>query len=231
MIYRLRFRKVSLLFIVTAAAVMLGTGGAMSADVEIDMDGVLDLIGKYTAGHACPVYDGYALTAAHVIDVRWEDRNFPLIPYRFSNEKGDYGLAQPLTVFAHADIGWLKLLPGPVGSYEMSERTPKEDDKVFWVEYETGKKNEAFKAKRRDAKIINVVAGHLFLDQAPISGASGGCLFNEYGEVIGIVTAGWKIGNAYEPNVGEAVAVYGDWMPLHPKEKPVDDKEKPTEEE
>jgi len=58
-------------------------------------------------------------------------------------------------------------------------------------------------------KLIRIVAGHLMLDDQVPAGASGSCLLNTRGEVVGIVTWGQKTEDLREETV--VVAVFGEW--------------------
>jgi len=206
-------------FIFTALIVMLGTVAGISGETEVNTDGVLELSGRFSVAHACPVSDTYVLTAAHVTDLRPNDRNFPLYPYRFSNQSGDYGIAIPVSVFTEVDLGWMRVRKPLTHYYKMSERTPKVDDEITWVDYNFDKKGKALQPDIRTARIVTISAGHFIVDDGPVSGSSGGCVWNEYGEVIGIVSSAWTIGSNYKPNAGGMAAVYGEWMPEFPKMK------------
>ena len=206
-------------FIMTAMIVMLGTAAGISGDSEIDTSNVLHLMGRHAVAHACPVAPHYAITAAHVIDPRWMDKEFPLIPYRFSNDDGVEGIAKPAGVFKEADVGLLILGPSPVEFYRLAEHAPKLKDKIFWIEYNDKKVNDAFRTEVREAEVVRVVAGHIYTDDAPVPGASGGCAFNEANEVVGIIVAGWGVGYTHNPNVGGIAATYGIWRPELPEEE------------
>jgi hypothetical protein len=66
-------------------------------------------------------------------------------------------------------------------------------DRVFWFEYDFRTHSNALRARRRFANVLRVVARQYVLDDIPVGGASGSCLINERGEVVGIVTGGWKL--------------------------------------
>jgi V8-like Glu-specific endopeptidase len=217
MTIRFTIPKIKFSFLFTLMAVMLGTTAGISGDTEIDMDGVLHLVGRHSVGHACPVAPHFALTAAHVTDPRWFDSDFNLIPYRFDNDRGDYGLAIPRGVMGEVDLGWVEVTPNPVEPYAVAEHAPAIGDKVYWIGYNIRKRKQAFETERYESEVQLVRAGHIFTKDSPQPGASGGCVFNASGEVVGIVVAGWGIGNPYKTNIGEAVGVWGEWMPSLPK--------------
>ena len=204
--------------VMTAFIVLLGTTAAMSGDSEIDMDSVMHSIGRFGTAHSCPIGPSIAITAAHVIDPRWYDPDFKLMPLRFSNDAGDIGVLMPAGVHSETDIGWMRISSrNEVKYYEIAEHGPSIEDKVYWIEYNFKKSRDAFRTERREAKVTRIVAGHIFTEDAPTGGASGGCVFNESGKVIAIVSAGWSIGFTHEPNVGMFVSIYGPWKPKPPE--------------
>lgn len=219
MMIRFWIPRPELRFISTALIVMMGTTAGISGDSEIDTSNVLHLMGRHSVAHACPIGPNLALTAAHVVDPRWMDSNFPLIPFRFSNDAGVEGIVKPTGVFTEADIGLVAVGPNSVGFYRLADNAPEPEDKIYWIEYNTKKVKNAFKTKLRDSKVIVAVGGHIYVDDSPVPGASGGCAFNESGEVVGIISSGWMVGFTYAPNVGGIVATYGMWKPELPEEE------------
>jgi hypothetical protein len=209
-----------LMTIFTLIVVMLGTSAVMSSDSEVNMDGVLMLAGRHNLGHACPLDENYALTAAHVIDIRPFDKGQPLYPFRYETLSGDIGIAVGGLAYASADIGWMKLSSPVSIVYPMAKSAPKREDKVFWLEYEMDDKKKAFESKRKEAKVLRSFSGQVVFDEAPEGGASGGCLFNESGEVVGIVSSAWAIGSfSTRHTTGMATGVWGEWALEIPNDK------------
>lgn len=189
-----------------------------AGDEEPDTRSVIALVGRHTLAHACPIDSNYAITAAHVTDRLWYDQDYPLSPYRYQNELGDYGIAIGTGVLASSDLGTLRLNEGISSWYSVARHAPQVDEKVYWVEYETDDKGHPFEPRVEKAEVKNVVAGTIYTDHAPEPGSSGGCLFSASGEVYGIVSAGWRFGtSATKPNVGAFVGIYGQWEPERPK--------------
>jgi hypothetical protein len=56
---------------------------------------------------------------------------------------------------------------------------------------------------------MRIVAGHIVLDESPTSGASGGCVYNAAGEVVGLVTFGMQTFDM--ERVGGVTALYEEW--------------------
>ena len=208
--------RVRLKIVFTAFAVFMGTSAAISGDSELNMDDVIQVVGKYATGHACPLSPDTALTAAHIVDIRWMDPDFNLVATRISNRNGKEGVMLPAGVNSEVDLGWVKIGPGEWPFYEIAETAPAIGEKIYWVEYNLKKKKKAFQPHSREAKVINNVAGHLFTDGAPTGGASGGCAFNADGKVVAIVVAGWNIGSVRNTNVGMFSSIYGYWLPELP---------------
>jgi hypothetical protein len=121
---------------------------------------------------------------------------------------------------SESDLGWLELGKGAVKyPYTVASTRPNIKDKIYWIEYNFKRKKDAFRTERREAKVLRIIAGHIYVDEAPVSGASGGCAFNEAGEVVGIISGAYAVGTFARANVGVFVGIYGDWMPNRPKVK------------
>jgi hypothetical protein len=83
-----------------------------------------------------------------------------------------------------------------------------------WIEYDHESLESAYAPRLRQATLIRPLAGYLVLDSAPVKGASGSCLFNSQGEVVGIIAWGVRTGSG--DAVGVAVSVSGPWWPGSP---------------
>jgi hypothetical protein len=183
----------------------------------VDTDAMLALIGRHSVAHACPVSENMALTAAHVIDLKWYDPDFALVPYRFQNEYGEDGLAIPRYVVTSSDFGFVELQQPVSHFFPVATSAPNIGDMVWWVEFELRNKKEAFFQNVRSAKIVNVVAGTIYTDRSPMPGASGGCLLNESNEVLGVVSRAWMFSRTYgKYEVGDFTGVYPPWTPEIP---------------
>jgi hypothetical protein len=206
---------IRLQFCVVLLAFTMAVSAVAGPPETVDADKVVALVGRFAIAHACPISENYALTAAHVTDVRWFDNDFALVPYRYENGYGEYGIAKPAGVFSSSDIGWLHF-PSGVSHFRIASTRPLIGDKVYWVEFNLSNKRKAITPKVEDGKIVNIVAGTIYIDRAPVVGASGGCLLN----------AG-KIGSSNTYNVGAIVGIYPPWTPDLPGEK---DEEEGSEE-
>jgi hypothetical protein len=82
---------------------------------------------------------------------------------------------------------------------------PQKGDVVRWIEFDSyNESTDYFAPVERSATVVRVLAGHVIFDIEPESGASGSCLFNTAGEVVGLVMWGW-------PDTGVAVLLTGIW--------------------
>jgi hypothetical protein len=182
---------------------------AQPAKKEINYDGMLALVGRFSVATGCPVSATRALTSAHVTDPRWFDSKAPLWPFRFENALGEEGIAAPMSVRTEADLGWLALRTPVSVWYSVASEKPKVGDKVFWREYEIQKEDKFFTFVERDSEIVSVVAGSFYTKRIIRQGASGGCVFNEAGEILGLATMGYTIG--YTGDAGGFIGVWGHW--------------------
>lgn len=151
------------------------------------------------AGHACPV-NGYVLTASHVL---WDADLKIYVPTAWSDGYGNEGSAYVSGGYNFLDLISLTMCPD---SKQLDFQPPGKagvGSRVYWYEYDLRTRENALRARRRFADVLRVVAGHYILDEMPVEGASGSCLLNKEGEVVGIVNAGWDT----DDGLGVGVAV------------------------
>jgi hypothetical protein len=134
-------------------------------------------------GHACPV-EGQVITARHVM---WSEQHKTFLMGSWSSQ-GARGGAEVSGAALALDLVRLTLYGGTVPYLSLGE-SPKPDDKVYWFEYDFRTASNAYRARRRAGKVLRAVAGHLILDSNPVGGASGSCLLDAQGNVVGIVIA------------------------------------------
>lgn len=165
------------------------------------------LIGKYSAAHACPV-DGRIVTASHVAYVeRIEGGRMVATPlnYLYTAGDGEFGVAVPGPVNQVVDLALLTLDPPYAGEYHKRGQTPQIGDEVNWVEFDFRTARQAYMPRQRTARVVNARIGHIMIEPSPVPGASGSCLFNTAGEVVGIISGGINTANGQE--VGLAVGL------------------------
>jgi hypothetical protein len=190
-----------ILLVLVALPVMNGKTHTVTAGGVPDTSGVLRLLNR-GGGHACPV-DGQILATGHQLE-SWQ-------PFRWSDGKGNEGIADPERTDKCADLGSLKLRSGSVNYYERATKAPVVGDRLWLLGFDTSSKSKAFAPRVVDAKVVRVIAGHLFLDDFGKPGSSGSCVFNESGEVVGINSGGNHL-DGDVAIVGRVVGIYGDWL-------------------
>ncbi len=202
-----------------AAALLLslvGCGGKQiqfsaerpDSSTPITVDHAVRIFSAYGFASACAVED-YVLTAHHVAapfaGVPFlHDRQ---VGYAWSDPSGRAGLFDPVGLSAYRDLGLLAPIGGDTPVYQtVSVVPPQEGDIVRWVEYHKKNDDEGdfFAPEERSATVVRLVGGSVTFDEGPTTGASGTCLFNADGEVLGIVVWGFD-------GTGVAVLVVDAW--------------------
>jgi len=138
------------------------------------------------AGHGCLV-EGEAYTARHVM---WNAQLSQFEGASWSS-RGREGGAVVKGVSPISDI--VALFLGGDDVVYLRRGDAAVGERVYWFEYDFRTRANALRARRRFAYILRIVARQYVLDEIPVGGASGSCLISERGEVIGIVTGGWKL--------------------------------------
>lgn len=195
-----------------ALSVLVACGGAnlqvepeIPSAPNINTDKTLQLVGRGGVAQGCPV-EGVIYTAAHVVQFETEDGEpRDLVPgYAFSTVEGNQGIVRTANVNIIRDLAVMYASHGAVNYYKLGE-TPARGDKVYWREYDFD--DDVLAKNLVEAEVSLLLAGHVVMTDTPETGASGGCLFNEDGEVIGVVV--WSI-----MGYGVAVSITGYWNPF-----------------
>jgi hypothetical protein len=175
-------------------------------------DGAMQLMGRFSIGHACPV-DGLVLTAAHVAHPLYlhPGHKDEVVTYAWSDHMGHTGYLGSAYLMLARDLGILTVLSGTPHYYSHASKEPEPGAAVRWLEYDYRGKEKAFAPRCKSAKVLRLIAGHLILDGGAMPGASGGCLFNKADEVVGIVVGRKRVG--LTDYVSVAVSVSGPWWP------------------
>jgi hypothetical protein len=79
-----------------------------------------------------------------------------------------------------------------------AETPPKAGDVIRWYEYSFRNAKEGLRNVLRTSKVTRNIALHIVSVPAPMPGASGSCVFNMDGDVVGIVSAGFDMLNKEE---------------------------------
>ncbi len=145
---------------------------------------------RWSSSHACAV-DGVVITNAHVVDRRLPtNMGDPIVPatFRYQQVDGPEGIGELFAIIGSADIALVNLDQYPTYFAPRATEAPAEGDEVSWYEYDLRKNEDAYKRRRRTTRVVTDFAGTLVLKDKATTGASGGCLFNEVGEVVGLMT-------------------------------------------
>ena len=161
-------------------------------------------------GHGCAV-NGLVLTNAHMVDPRdRDDFGQPhTVRFRYEFPSGQVGRGSSLFISSVADLAVVELDQVPPSGYAELAPKPKEGDTIHWLEYDFRKRKNIFKDRWQEAKVTHIFTGDVLLDREVVRGASGGCAFNEEGQVIGIVTYGMTTADS-KASTG-ITGLWGDW--------------------
>lgn len=165
--------------------------------IPVELDPTLQLsLPNGGVGHACAV-DGEVVTARHVMVGEHGNLNAA-----WSDAYGNEGIATVRISANHLDVSILDVYPEGVVMF-LPKSTAKVGETVYWFEYDFRTRKNALRARRRFATILRIVAQQIVLSEVPTRGASGTCLINSNGEVVGIVNAAWYTDD--EAGAGNAV--------------------------
>jgi hypothetical protein len=161
-------------------------------------------------GHACAVNKAIVTNRHNVLPRGWKE-GYEVHPsyYRYEFINGRAGYGKSLRISRYADVAELKL-DIPASQYGvLAANGPERGEKVWWVEYDFRKQDKAFFPRVRSAKVTTSFAGQVILAGEIVPGASGGCAYNEAGEVIGLMTFGFGTDDG-RPSAG-VVGLWGQW--------------------
>jgi hypothetical protein len=201
------------LFAAALLLTLVGCGGVRvetpadspNSETPIKIEYAIQTFSTYGFASACAA-GRYVMTAAHVV------KPFSGIPflhstvvhYTWSDNAGRYGLFDPVTASDYRDLGILDPINMTPVYHKLALVPPTPGEKVRWVEYNKEVDGDFFAPVEKSALVVRLVAGYVTFDVPPTSGASGTCLFDRAGEVIGVVV--WSF-----PGTGVAALVVGDW--------------------
>ena len=175
---------------------------------KIDTSGVMALFGN-DFGHACPVEgtvpgEGIVYTARHSIRRGGPGGHVgPPFFFTWEDSTGRKGKAQPKNFDTYRDIGELATQGDTPYFYKKASAPPAPGEMVYWVQF----RREDLRDETKRAKVKFYRAGYVFFDKPPDPGASGSCLFNVEGEVVGIVV--WRI---QRPGGVRGAATILEWL-------------------
>lgn len=180
---------------------------APNSSTPLDPEHAVRIFSVYGFASACAV-GNYIYTAQHVL-MPFTGVPFlhdAMVSYAWSDESGREGRLDALGVSPYRDLGVLVPAFGDTPVYQKAAWVPPlEGETVRWIEYslET-EETDFFAPVERSGTVLRQVAGHVAFDMSPAGGASGTCLYNSAGDVVGIVMWGF-------PETGVAVLLTGQW--------------------
>lgn len=173
------------------ALLLLGCGHAKPKVPEApSMDGVLRLQGRFASAHACPVSPDLALTSAHVTDLRPFDAAYPAFPYVWSDGHRHEGNLTPLVVHRHRDLAVMRTTVPFTRWYPIATEAPEPGTRLWTLGYDWRKERDLYGPREFPVVLLRIVARTLVFEPTTAPGASGACVLNAKGEVVGINTGG-----------------------------------------
>jgi hypothetical protein len=161
------------------------------------MRGVVSLYSEFGMGHACPTTRG-VFTAGHVVRYHPWDYNYGVKNFTWQDGWGSSGVAYGGTFRTDRDIGKVELEGRPLRPpYEIAD--PKVGEEVWWQDFSWEKDSWGMSVES-SGKILHIIGDIIIFDTVPRAGASGGCLLNVWGKVVGIVVWGLPVEGDGTPN-------------------------------
>jgi len=158
--------------------------------------------------HVCPLSRTVGITARHVVEA--EEGKGPLLPLSFTAAAGGAGVLVTTHIGLLGDLAVVEAVEGQFPRWvELADGPPSEDDKLSLARYrEDGTGTYEVTVEHRFR-----VGGWLQFetsgdpDKAPAPGASGSCVRDQRGQVVGILSGG-------RDRQARAAAVWGPWGDL-----------------
>lgn len=159
-----------------------------------DTSSVMSLVGGGHWGQACPIeVDGTRaiFSARHLLSKTTSEGVDIMLSFIWEDGQGREGWGSAHYLDPFQDLGLLAISDrGDDPDYRpVSDRRPQPGDHVFWREFNP-ELEKGLQQIERKSKVLDVRLGHILIEDAPDFGASGSCLFNSLGEVVGIVV--WR---------------------------------------
>src|SRR5574341_1302421 len=169
----------------------------------------LMLSGRFAVVASACAVEGVVLTNAHVVDVRPFDLAFPLSELRFESAMGDRGIIGPLRGLAFTDLAVVTTSTPLTHFARVAAAEPAPGEAVWWALPSWQSRKRMLERTIVSGRVLRSWAGTLVIDRETESGASGGCVFNGSGEVVGLVTWGSEARDQREATM--AVGLWGPW--------------------
>ena len=162
------------------------------------------------SGHGCAV-NGITITNRHMVDPRSAGDFSPphKMSFRYEFPDGVRGVGYSDKISNISDVAIVVLDKNPTFYGVLAAGPPRIKEKIVWVEYDFRKRSNIYKARTRTAKVVTVRTGRVYLDRSVTPGASGGCSYNEAGEVIGLITG--RVPTEDSKESGSITGLWGYW--------------------
>ena len=167
----------------------------------------IQVVGDISIGGACAV-GNQIFTAKHVVNP-FMGRDAGAMAYG-----SGLSWSTPAGLRGYLNVEWSQWYRDIAGlSLAWTEDLPKfwpyasgvvVGERVRWVGYVWDPGERIMASRERQGKVLRTVGGYIVFDGDPVEGSSGGCLWNDADEVLGVVV--WSVENA-----GLAVSVAGYW--------------------
>lgn len=162
--------------------------------------------GQSGYGHGCPISANEAITAKHVM---WDDEYHEMRPAAWSDSEGHEGRLTPEYSDKARDLAGVSSVESFHNWLPLATEAPKVGDEVWLIGYDFSKRGMPSRIVK--AKVTGFSSGMLITSNSPGPGASGSCITNAAGEVVGIVQG---IIDAGDTKHYIGVAVYPPWFPV-----------------
>jgi V8-like Glu-specific endopeptidase len=148
---------------------------------------IVSMSSRFGFAHGCAVSDHLILTAAHVVNPFESNGNESSWGSRFETEDGVVGYALPVVVDRTADWA-IEQTSAPLTAWAVpAAKVPQPGDRVWWVGYNWERRKDVARRDVHTARGIRAIAGQLWLDETVVAGASGSCVLNAAGELVGVI--------------------------------------------
>lgn len=170
-----------------------------------DTSAAVPVYGRHGIAHACAIGPHELLTSAHVVDHQPFNKSFPLFPVISS-----YGHLESYRSLDIEDLAFMRSETVLPHYAKLATEEPQPGERVWIVGYDWRTAKNASGKRIWKGRILRVVAGHLVTDFPADYGTSGSCVFNQAGEVLGVVRSLFKTGEIQESYTNTAaVGVWG----------------------
>ena len=185
----------------------IGCSGCAGRNIEPQVEMVIPnqgvaLFTSYGFGRGCPVV-GVIATASHVLSTSYYNKTYG--DAWWSDQFGGNGFARRVGVDTAVDGAILEAVGPSPTSIPIGDVT----ETLYFYDYDYSTKEDAFSLTLQRATLVREIGGHIIFDVSPAHGSSGGCLFNDVGDAVGIVV--WIIGTDDAEHVGVGLRFPEDW--------------------